>query len=434
MTRVEQVVAEGSDTRDAISGLVGDEKEAVLLFEKGMEKEASGSMADAVEYYRKAFKTNERVDYLYRTIKVPSQINALKEKKGKNAIVRVDEEVVEKIDADKLVQSYADEELMPEPLGEGLLEHIHNLELGIADMDLEHGNSRHKEISPLILFPKDILMRVIEQVVVSNPESWFSFAITCKRNAYLALGTTNCWRKLCYLIYPKQIYQENLSYLSAIQTPGHLSKDIRLPISLDPKDYLFQFNYSWKKMLQEKPFVKFNGCYISVVNYYSEGGKGEFSSSLSNPVRTITYFRYLRFYPDGKCVKVLSSLEPHIVIPRLLRHNSMTSVVPVGAEISHKSPSTPHLVYEGKWCIYENGKLHIEITRGSVPYYNFHYHFQIESLRGISRHNKLSWITYYALRKTIDQGDETEREPTIFPLKNEKPFKFLRVRSYTLDN
>lgn len=434
MTKVEQVVTEGPDIGDSVSGLIDDEKEAVMLFEKGMEKEASGSMADAVEYYRKAFKINERVDYLYRKIKVPSQINALKEKKGKNATEKIDEEVVKKIDADKLVQSYIDEELIPEPLGEGLLKHIHNLEREIADMDLENDKFRHKTISPLILLPKDILMRIIEQLVVSNPESWFNFAITCKRNAYLALGTTNCWRKFCNLIYPKQIYKENLSYLSEIQTSGHLSSDTHLPVSLDPKDYLFQFNYSWKQMLQERPFVKFNGCYISVVNYYSEGGKGEFSSSLSNPVRTITYFRYLRFYPDGKCVKVLSSLEPHIVIPRLLRHNSMTSVVPVGAEISHKSPSTPHLVYEGKWSIYENGKIHIEITRGSVPYYNFHYHFQIESLRGISRHNKLSWITYYAVRKTIEQDDEGENGPTVFPLKNEKPFKFLRVRSYTVDN
>lgn len=40
--------------------------EAILLFEKAIEKESHGLMSDAVELYRKAFKINEQVDALYR--------------------------------------------------------------------------------------------------------------------------------------------------------------------------------------------------------------------------------------------------------------------------------------------------------------------------------------------------------------------------------
>mmetsp|Transcript_9470 Transcript_9470/g.11454 ORF Transcript_9470/g.11454 Transcript_9470/m.11454 type:complete len:448 (+) Transcript_9470:60-1403(+) len=422
--------------------LSAKDNEAITLFEKGIEKESHGSMSDAVEFYRKAFRINEKVDLLYRTKRVPHNVYKLKQEGGKNIAKRVDEVKVRSIDVDTLLESFVHAEAhAPDPFNP---EHQQDemVTIKFENLDLNEDSIKNiKPISPLMHLPNDIWMHIFEILLMTNPESWFNFSITCKKNAYLGLGSKNIWRKLCYLIYPQQVYYENKSYLESIQTLD-MPDDISLPVPYDQLLILPQYQNSWKYMLRNRPFIKFHGCYISVVNYYSEGGKAEFSSSWSNPVKTITYYRYLRFYPDGTCVKVLSTLEPNKVIPNLLKYNAQKSLIPIVADPTAKTviantqvpTKESHNIYHGKWTISTTGEIHIEINEGSVPYYIFHYHFQIKSLGGIFKYSKLNWITYYAIRKKMSPNDDREGEKTEFPLKNEKAFKFLKVRSYKVDN
>lgn len=416
--------------------------EAIALFEKGIEKESHGSMSDAVEFYRRAFKINEKVDLLYRTKKVPDNVHKLKQEGGKNIAKRLDEAKVRSINVDKLLESFAGAEVhAPDPNNP---DH-HNdemLTIKFENMNMENNDevADPKPVSPLLYLPNDIWMNIFEILMIVSPESWFSFSITCKRNAFLGLGSKNLWRKLCYLIYPHQAYYENKLYLQSTQTPGESSSSASLPVPLDQLQILPQYNDSWKFMLHNRPFIKFLGCYISVINYYSEGGKAEFSMSWSNPVKTITYYRYLRFYPDGTCVKVLSILEPNKVIPRLLKYNTDRSILHTIPEANKTGnanaqiPTEGHNIYHGTWSISTTGEVHMEINEGSVPYYYFHYHFQIKTLGGIFKHNKLNWVKYYAIRKKMSDDDDREGEETLFPIKNEKSFKFLRVRSYSINN
>lgn len=424
------------------TSLSAEDNEAIALFEKGIEKESHGSMSDAVEFYRKAFRINEKVDLLYRTKRVPHNVYKLKQQGGKNIAKRVDEAKVRSIDVDKLLESFLNAEAhAPDPNNPDQ-QHDDMVTIKFQNLDLDADTIKNlKPISALMHLPNDIWMHIFEILLITNPESWFNFSITCKKNAFLGLGSKNIWRKLCYLVYPQQVYYENKLYLESMQAPG-MSDSLSLPVPYDQLMILPQYQNSWKYMLRNRPFIKFHGCYISVINYYSEGGKAEFSSSWSNPVKTITYYRYLRFYPDGTCVKVLSTLEPNRVIPNLLKYNSQKSLIPTVVDPSAKTVMTntqvptkeSHNIYHGKWTISTNGEIHIEINEGSVPYYNFHYHFQIKSLGGIFKHSKLNWITYYAIRKKLSQDDDREGEETEFPLKNEKAFKFLKVRSYKVDN
>ena len=82
-----------------------DEK-AISLFQQAVEREAQGLMSDAVDLYRKAFRMNDQVDKLYRSVHLPKAIQKLKAERGDNYLQRVDEHQVSKINVDKLIASF----------------------------------------------------------------------------------------------------------------------------------------------------------------------------------------------------------------------------------------------------------------------------------------------------------------------------------------
>lgn len=404
------------------------DRRAMQLFELAMEKELHGLMSDAVRYYREAFKINDRIDLVYRQQQVPKTVQKLKQERGKNVLRKVDEEKLRLINVDDLVDSFEHEDAhAPDPSNPDHFEESH-MAIKFANLGLDN----HEEVAdmqpvlPLILLPNEVWTRVLEILVVSDPELWFNFGITCKKHAHLAFASLALWRRFCYLIYPNQVYEENV---------GLAPRD--WPVPQDPEALLPLYGDSWRKILRERPFVKFLGCYISVVNYYSDGARPEFSLSWTNPVRTVTYYRYLRFYPDGECVMALTALEPQKVIPQLLRENKLRCILaqPELKDTSHVvTAREPHKIYRGRWTISTDSEVHIVVDQGSVPYYTFHYQFQVKLMGGVSRYGKLAWGQFHAIRKKMADDDDREGEQVDFSLKNEKPFKFLRVRSYGLDN
>lgn len=427
-------MGESMENGESEPSLSNNDREAIDLFEKAIEKESTGKMSDAIELYRKAFKLNEKIDLVYRKTEVPNKVEKLKETHGLNSTIKVDEEKVKAIDVDKLLLSFEHEEAKaPNPEDPN----NDNMVIKFANLGVDnHEKVIVKPVSPLVHLPNDIWVYILEILLITEPQSWIQFSTTCKKFAYLGLALNDLWRKLCYLIYPLQNYEENQAYIEANQTVSNDLKD--LPIPKDQLEIVPSYGNSWKQMLHERPFVKFKGCYISVINYYSEGGKPEFSNSWSNPVKTITYYRYLRFYPDGTCIKVLSTLEPYRVVPQFLKFNLLRNITSALDQVKivghHRSVKDSHRIYHGKWTISTTGEMHITIDEGSVPYYSFHYHFQIKSLGKIFKFNKLNWIKYYTVRKQMSDDDDMVGEVSYLTLKNEKPFKFLRVKSYDVDS
>lgn len=57
-----------------------------------------------------------------------------------------------------------------------------------------------------------------------------------------------------------------------------------------------QYRGSWKRMLLERPHLRFDGVYVSR-NTYLRTGVAEWN--VKNSVHLVLYFRYLRFFPDG---------------------------------------------------------------------------------------------------------------------------------------
>jgi hypothetical protein len=455
-------------TPKSLPSLSDKDHEAITLFQNASEKESLGMMSEAIDLYRKAYKLNEQVDILYREREVPQASHRLKQEVGKNILKKVDEQKVKKINVTKLLDSFEGIDAhAPDPNNPDDNEEVLTIKFANLGQENREELADIKPISPLTRLPHDIWWLVFEILVLTSPEAWFKMSITCKKFAHLGLASSDIWRKLCYLVYNNQTYVEN-QYVQQIpedqesqenesrehgegvfqpnlvSLPGNTLVDMDLPIPRDLVKILPQYNDSWKNMFHNRPFIKFLGCYISVVNYHSEGGNAVFTNSWTNPIRIITYYRYLRFYPDGTCIKLLTTLAPDKVVPYFLKTSQTIDPLHTQAsrnqsDLTHTQVVTAiskesHRIFHGKWTISSDGEVNIKIENGSVPYYIFHYNFNIKSVGGISKFNKLTWSNFFGIRKQMTEDDDREGEITSFAIRNEKPFKFLRVKSYNVDN
>lgn len=425
------------------TSVAGDENtEALRLFDKATEKEQHGLMSEAVSYYRQAFKLNSQIDKVYREHKLPSAHAKLAQSHGKNFGRTVDKVKLQAIDVEKLLQSFASETpRAPDPSNPDHYDDDH-VAIKFANLGIDNHES-YVDLAPVSILtklPQELWIRILVLLLEIDPHAWFNFGITCKKHAYYAFGTSQVWKRMCYMVYPYQSYRENntgnnVNNMVNMVNTVTFNKPLSAPI--DPELLLLQYGGSWKEMIRKRPYIKFLGCYISVVNYYSEGGRSELSTNWNNPVRTITYYRYLRFYPHGECIMALTRLEPNKVVPQFLKHNELQRLL---RNTENRDPQNiniaeePHKIFHGKWSIAGGDTVHIEINNGSVSYYDFHYYFHIRNLGGAPNHSKLSWISFNATWKSVPGHEDRQDEIVDFSLKNEKDFKFLRVKLYTVDN
>ncbi len=88
------------------------------------------------------------------------------------------------------------------------------------------------------------------------------------------------------------------------------------------------------------------------------------------PVQLVTYFRYIRFFDNGQCLSLLTTMEPREVVHAVYRGTKLGGV------------------QCGRWNLEEQGALHVT-TRGPADYM-FHMDLKVKS-SGRGRLNKLAW-------------------------------------------
>ncbi|KAK2160210.1 hypothetical protein LSH36_138g09025 [Paralvinella palmiformis] len=90
---------------------------------------------------------------------------------------------------------------------------------------------------------------------------------------------------------------------------------------------------SYRTMYIQKPHVRFNGCYISRHEYFRQGEKS--LDGFYRPIHIVEYYRYVRFFTDGKLIcsflvyyrhqrqllMLTSPDNPYTALPKL-RHRS----------------------------------------------------------------------------------------------------------------
>ncbi|CEP63248.1 SCF ubiquitin ligase complex subunit HRT3 LALA0_S07e05820g [Lachancea lanzarotensis] len=335
---------------------------AIELWELGVSKEKDGMMMDAIGCYRRALKIDEEVENKYRKL--------------------VRQKLSNKVASSALVSTVTAKTEAPKARHD--------------DEQLSSNGKENEEPLPcwlLELLTDDILQQIVLQIVATSGDSWVNLALTCKRLQRLCFRRPEPYRTFARHIYSLQQYDE------ASLTLNGLSNMQVLEQALWGTDY--------KRMLQERAFVKFQGCYISVVNYLRHGANPEGSLSLVSPVHMITYYRYLRFYPDGTCLRLVSTDAPSLVV----RH-------------FHREHTVKHAELCAWSCSIDDDFSVLTIKRS-----NDKYRFE-ETLRicshGHRRYHRLNWIRSEAYQDTGDRID--------FSMQNEKPFSFSRVNAYRLDN
>lgn len=337
--------------------------EAVAIWEKGVQKEKDGSMTDAVNFYRQALKINEKVEKIYRNI----------------------------LHEEWALQKQLQELKVSSNVNEGTTDAGAHVEQGLSsNIGREADNVLPCWI--LEMLPNDILLKIVESVILISGESWLNLSLTCTTFNELCFHNSIAFKKFAGYVYSRQTYDKISMDLNGISDLTIL------------EEALWGSNH--EKMLQDRPYVKFQGVYISIVNYLRHGSVAEGSSSLINPIHMITYYRYLRFYPNGQCLRLLTTEEPSHIVKRYT-----DKTPPHGSEIC-------------RWDIgFADNFGHLTIRRSSEKY-SFVEELQIKS-QGSRRHHKLKWLNSTVLDK---EGNISECS-----LRNEKPFFFSRVKSYITD-
>lgn len=215
---------------------------------------------------------------------------------------------------------------------------------------------------------------------------------------------------------------------------------------------------SWRLTYFSMPRVRFNGVYIARFSYVRQG----LAESTYAPYHHVTYFRYLRFFPNGRCfwwtstmepvnaLKFLSqsewSLEERNAISGLVMNSPKEFAVGTWTWQSHDSfaqscresqgqpapsPAARHAALSRKTNAF--GVINVTVFDPRRDANVFHLFLDLTST-GKGRMNRLSWRRYYTnqytSRKALMYNDKEQRHSSEFDIEEYRSFIFSRVKSW----
>lgn len=174
--------------------------------------------------------------------------------------------------------------------------------------------------------PSEVIVEILRHVALMDPASFGRMSLVCKRLAYHFANEQHIWKRLCqgsefgfgsmHYSFACDIFGVPEYTLASRYTPFPFGAPIEVPRPLA----------SWSQVFQMLPRIRFTGIYVSTVNYTRPGAASAYQNvSWNSPIHIVTYFRYLRFYPDGTVLSLLSSTPPLEVVPYINKENVMTA-------------------------------------------------------------------------------------------------------------
>ncbi|KAI7550732.1 hypothetical protein KC317_g14190, partial [Hortaea werneckii] len=314
--------------------------------------------------------------------------------------------------------------------------------------------------------PEEILSQIMMDLAIEDVASFSRLALVCKRLAYLVLTEDAVWKRVALgnevgfaaMSYDFQCDIQGTPLEANDQIARYLASEDELTVdeydefsaTVPTPEYQAsafttltehllhtQYSSSWRQLFRSRPRVRFNGCYISTVNYARAGGTSTNTLTWGAPVHVVTYFRYLRFFRDGTAISLLTTAEPADVVHHLTKENLH----------EHHGNTLPSSVMRdalrGRWRLsgpaatpYKDpamlntsaqeaeteGDVHIE-TEGVVPKYYYRMQLAMSHAGKGARNNKLAWKGFWSYNRLTDDWGE-------FGLKNDRAFYWSRVRSY----
>ncbi|EGE77764.1 F-box protein [Blastomyces dermatitidis ATCC 18188] len=280
---------------------------ALEHFEAAARKEAQGNLGSSLDLYRKAYRLDSKVDQEYRkkhfppALKLPGINPSAAPVTVPNTTHHSQEGPV--LSTAELIASFASSPI-----------------LGV-DRIIE---GTPPPPCPISKVPSEVLVEILCHVALLDPATFGRLSLVCKRLAYHFAHEKHIWRRLCQ---GPEFGFGAMHYDFACDVNWHRIN------SFLPKFTLFPFGQthnlqipkpliSWSQVFQAFPRIRFTGIYISTVNYNRPGANSSLQNiSWNTPIHIVTYYRYLRFYPDGTVISLLSTTEPVDVVPHISKEN-----------------------------------------------------------------------------------------------------------------
>ncbi|KAL4807293.1 hypothetical protein BDV18DRAFT_115448 [Aspergillus unguis] len=434
---------------------------ALEHFERAVEREAAGKLGDSLQHYRKAYRLDAAVDKEYRNKHFAGVWN-----KAPQPATPSERSKAEPVESPPVVPT-------PE-----LIDSFASAPILSADPVFE-GDPRPP--CPIAHVPSEVIVEILSHVALTDPADFCRMALVSKRFAYHFAREQHIWRQLCqrpefgfksmHYSFACDIHG-NPEYTLAPQpryTPFPRDVPVQLPGPLS----------SWNEVFHTFPRIRFTGIYISTVNYTRAGAASAYSNvSWNSPIHIVTYYRYLRFYPDGTVIYILTTVEPVDVVPHISKANVTAARTPHRKQnprnateaVSGPQEPVPAVALEalkraqwGRWRLSKpesapdspeeaeytipnkDGSaaapdprdLIIETEGVGAPKYVYVLHLALRSttarpttgnplLSNPSRNTRLVWKGYWSYDKLTDDWAE-------FGLKNDRAFVFRRVRGWGMN-
>ncbi|KAI1761768.1 hypothetical protein GGR53DRAFT_504328 [Hypoxylon sp. FL1150] len=412
---------------------------ALDFYEKAVEKETAGKLGDSLQLYRKAFRMDDNVDQAYRDKHFPGRWT---KKPGHQ------QQHVNPSNASATVPNTAHHSL------EGPTLSLPDLITSFSGLRIEGVPPECEGVAalpcPIAALPDEILVHILRDVAVADVGDFARLARVCRRLAYLVATEDQIWRRVCLgpefgfaamhyhwqrgvtwepLDTPPEILDSD-EVITHEELARRRQEESRAATSVFLRKL---YGSSWQSMFRRRPRIRFNGCYISTVNYIRAGQSSAHQIAWNSPVHIVTYYRYLRLFRDGTAISLLTTDEPAHVVHHMTKDNLAL----------HQGGTGPHLPsavmsnsLKGRWRLSSSldnpdasladmeGDLYVE-TEGVGPKYMYRMELTFRSAgkAATARNNKLAWKGFWSYNKLTDDWAE-------FALKNDKPFFFSRVKSY----
>ncbi|KAI4168490.1 MAG: hypothetical protein LQ343_006377 [Gyalolechia ehrenbergii] len=422
-------------------------KSALEHYEKAIEREDQGNLGDSLKLYRQAFRLDAGVDRVYKHKHFPPSGTKIRpaDPNTSNSPVTVLNTAHHSLDGPSNISTAQ------------LIASFSDLSIPSAPPPTE---GSPPPPCPIAGIPLEILIDILFKTAIIDIAAFARLSLVCKRLAYLVATEDRVWERICHghgygfaaMHYTWAISitgQPLPTTLQTIDLPTDDSLDIstltlshNIPFSTihTPPLTLSSTYSSYKQMFRTRPRIRFNGCYISTVNYHRPGASNAPSNATyTSPVHIVTYYRYLRFFRDGTCVSLLTTAEPADVVHHLTKenihsHHNRESMLP-SAVMRH--------ALRGRWRLSGNldsdsrssgtkatneteaeGDVHLE-TEGVDPKYMYKMHLALRTAgrSGGTRNNKLVWKGFWSYNRLTDDW-------AAFTLRNDRAFFWSRVRSY----
>ncbi|GAB1866468.1 F-box only protein 9 [Camponotus japonicus] len=198
---------------------------------------------------------------------------------------------------------------------------------------------------------------------------------------------------------------------------------------------------SWRDMYLHRPRLRYNGCYINKTSYIRDG-ENNFQDHFYRPWHLVEYFRYLRFFPEGRVLMLTSTDEPQNCVNSLRNRVPRNTSVLIGHYRLRNNYVTLVLKrQETKGINFTYRRKKREPVHDSGEQ-TFHIEFEIRKHRR-RINSQLKWISYSIFTK-YKNGQEAKiclKEPSVREFgasphigSRYPPLKFSRSKSYTQES